>query len=75
MKNRNTMGNIEYALKNALWGLIGMIWYRNVLFRPIPGISYAQSKMMLWGLAVVCIIVGASITKERIHLENPEKKA
>lgn len=65
MKNRNTMGNIEYALKNALWGLIGMIWYRNVLFRTIPGGSYTQSKMVLWGLTIACIILGTCLTRKR----------
>lgn len=65
MKNRNTMGDIEFACDNAFWGLIAMIWYRNVLFRAIPNVSYTQSKMVLWGLAIVCIIVGASLTKER----------
>lgn len=65
MKSRNTMGNIEYTLKNALWGLIAMIWYRNVLFRTLPGESYTQSKMILWGVSIACIILGTSLTRKK----------
>ena len=65
MKNRNTMGDLAFTFDNAFWGLLAMVWYRNILFRPIPGISFTQSKIILWGLVVVCIIIGASLTKER----------
>lgn len=56
------MGSIEYAFDNAFWGLAAMAWYRNVLFRAIPGIPYTQSKIILWALATICIIVGVILT-------------
>lgn len=59
------MGKTEYAFDNAFWGLAAMAWYRNVLFRAIPGTPYIQSKIILWVLTTVCIIAGVILTNVR----------
>lgn len=65
MRCRNTMGKTAYLLNHLYWILIAMIWYRNVLFRSLPGLSLTQSRWALWGLAGVCGILGIGITWKR----------
>lgn len=39
-----------------------MLWYKNILFRCIPKISYVDSKSILWFFLVVSIIIGTFIS-------------
>lgn len=56
MKDRSTMGPIEYVFESVFWCLISMTWYKNILFRCIPNVTYVASKTALW------ILLFASIT-------------
>lgn len=66
MKDRSTMGTIEYFVENIFWGLIGMIWYRTI-FRCLPNTTYATSRIVLWFMLFVSVSVcsGCFFRKKR----------
>lgn len=55
MKDRSTMGPIEYVFESVFWCLISMTWYKNILFRCLPNMTYAASKTVLWILLFASI--------------------
>lgn len=57
MKDRSTMGKIEYVAESIFWGLISMIWYKNILFRCLPNLTYETSRLVLWGMLVASVVV------------------
>lgn len=61
MKDRSTMGTTEYIVESIFWGLIIMIWYNNVLFRCLPNVTYATSKIVLWLMMVVSVSAGSGL--------------
>ena len=51
-------GNLkEYLLDCLFYSVISMIWYRNLLFRCLPGLTYTQSKVALWGMIGISFFV------------------
>lgn len=62
MRPNNTMGKTEYIFENVFWALISMIWYKNILYRSIPGYTLALSKLVLWGLLMLFIAFGVALT-------------
>lgn len=65
MKNRNTMQERKY-ISDHLFGLVmAMIWYRNVLFTALPGVTVKQSKIILWISALVLVTFGCIITMKK----------
>lgn len=67
MKDRSTMEPIEYVVESIFWCLISMIWYKNILFRCFPNMSYTISKTILWIMLIVSIAVcyGGIFRKKR----------
>lgn len=57
MKDRSTMGKIEYVAESIFWGLISMIWYKNILFRCLPNLTYETSRLVLWGMLLASVVV------------------
>lgn len=57
MKDRSTMGPIEYIAESVFWGLISMIWYKNILFRCLPNLTYETSRAVLWSMLLASIVV------------------
>lgn len=55
MKDRSTMGPIEYVFESVFWCLISMTWYKNIIFRCIPNVTYTASKTALWILLFASI--------------------
>ena len=66
MKRRNTMEPWEYRLDLLFWSTMAMFWYRSILFRPAFALSNRQSKALLWGLVVVCVLTGYLLSR-RTH--------
>lgn len=58
MRDESTVGTVYFLLKCALYGVAGVVWYRNLLFRALPGLSYGQSWIVLWGLVAWSVITG-----------------
>jgi len=65
MKNRNTMQPREYLFDNLFWAITAMIWYRNIFFVGIPGISVGLSKLILWCIVFAFVALGYIITFQR----------
>lgn len=65
MRNRNTMDMREYLWDNLYYGLVAMVFYRNMFFRICSGLTGLQSRLLLWALAAVCIFLGVLITRKR----------
>lgn len=53
---------IIYALELVFWGLLSIYWYRSILFRVVPGMSLAQSKLLFFGLWVIASVLGYLLT-------------
>ena len=41
-----------FAAECAIYGVLSMIWYRNILFRCLPLATYGESRVILWTLVV-----------------------
>lgn len=67
MKDRSTMGSIEYVAESVFWGLISMIWYKNILFRCLPNLTYRTSRLVLWSMLLASVVVcsGCFFRKKR----------
>lgn len=59
MKDRSSMGPIEYVVESMFWGLISMIWYKNILFRCLPNLTYEISRFVLWSMMLVSIVISS----------------
>lgn len=57
MKDKSSLGSVEYIVECVFCGLISMIWYKNILFRCLENHSYAESRLFLWGLITLSIVV------------------
>lgn len=57
MKDKSTLGALEYIIECVVWGLISMIWYKNILFRCLENHSYTESRIFLWGLIALSIVL------------------
>ena len=65
MKKGNTMSIKGYIIDNAFWALFAMVCYRNLFFRHADGLTFLQSKLLLWGLVIGCVGVGVLSTVNR----------
>lgn len=61
------MGAIEYYAENIFWDLISMIWYKKTIFRCLPNVTYATSRIVLWFMLSVSVSVcsGCFFRKKR----------
>lgn len=55
MKDKSTMSLRAYLFDCLFYVAIAMIWYKNLLFRCLPGRTYEESKTVLW------VMIGFSI--------------
>lgn len=65
MMNRNTYGCCEYIGETLFYTFIGFICYKNILFRCINGMSYAQSRIILITLIITLELFGVLINLGR----------
>lgn len=56
----------DYLLDCLFYTVISMIWYRGLLFRCMPEMTYAESKVMLWCMIGISILVCTFILDWRI---------
>ena len=57
MKDKNTMGKIEYIVENIIWIVTSMIWHKKILFRCLPNITYTTSRIVLWSMLFASIAI------------------
>lgn len=70
----NTQQPFEYGLSHILWSAFSLLWYRWIIFRPLPGMSAGSSGMLLAGLVIVCAAAGWLLT-QRNHRNSLQKFA
>ena len=72
MKDRSTLGNIEFVAGVVFYDLISVIWFKSILFRCLPGMTYYNSKFILWGLLVCTAILSTILF--RYKKQNGQKQ-
>lgn len=60
MKNTKSVG--EYIKDTLFWGFMSMLWYRRSVFRSLPNCTLTQSKLILWLMFCILLVVGISLT-------------
>ena len=55
----------KFIADHLVWLVTAMIWYRNVFFVGIPGMTVSQSKRILWLSVLVLVALGCIITIKR----------
>lgn len=58
MRTNNSLAIPGFVSAHLLWGLISWIWYKNILFRCLPSLSFAESKLMLLVIIVLSCVIG-----------------
>lgn len=59
---KNTLSGKEYLWNYLFWGVIGYIWYQNLLFTNIEGMTVFQSNLVLIGSMVIGFIVNTVLS-------------
>ena len=62
MRNVNTMSNREFLILNIVYSLVLMFAYRTICFKNIYGISYIWSKVFLWSLLAIFVVLGIVVS-------------
>lgn len=65
IKDRSTKTLTSFLLTCGGYAIAAFIWYRNLLFRCMPGMTYSQSRLLLSGMMVGCILLGAFVLFRR----------
>lgn len=68
MSNTNTLERIEYICITLFYAGLFMISYRSLIFQNIYGVTYRDSKAILWCLVIILVIVGIGVSL--IHQRN-----
>ena len=63
MRRRNTMERWEYRLNLLFWSIMGMFWYRTMLFRPALALSSQRSRALLWLLVLELVVIGHQLSQ------------
>lgn len=58
MEDNNILEKWEFVLAHIFYVFITMFWYKNILFRCIGNLSFTESKIILWGLIILCSVIG-----------------
>lgn len=53
----------SYRIELVFWTGLCMFWYRSVLFRPVLELSNRQSRLLLWALAVMGVLLGYLLSR------------
>ena len=65
MKTNNTMSKGAYFLKHLLYLFIGYIWYNNLLFQCLNGMTYRQSRTIFWLIIISGCTICYALTYEK----------
>ena len=65
MNTKNTKGRIEFIIDHVWWAFIAWIWYRNILFRCLGYHSLKESKLILFGMILLCCTAGIFLQMKR----------
>ncbi len=65
MRDKSTMNAAEFIAACVFYGLVGMIWYRILLFRCLGTLTYAQSRLTLLLMLAVSALTGCFLLFRR----------
>ena len=65
MRNKNTMGRLEYVWANLYWAFLGFLLYRDYLFLPLFAFDNRQSLFLLAGFVILGVSIGIFLTHKR----------
>lgn len=65
MTRSNKLSKIELIVATIQWSIWIMIFYRNIIFRTIHGLSLAWSRGILWAMILVFIPLGTLVSWNR----------
>lgn len=61
----NTMGRIEFIAESLFWMLVGLFWFHQLCFLPLPGVSSVTSGWILWAVIGVGTACGMACAYRR----------
>lgn len=61
----NTLSSFHYVKDSYLFAVLMFLAYGNMIFKPIPGISYRNSMFILYGICAVVTTSGVYFTRKR----------
>lgn len=67
MKDKSTMSLGAYLFDCLFYTAFSMIWYKNLLFRCMPGRTYTESKTILWVMIGLSILICAYALNRRMR--------
>lgn len=67
MKDKSTMSLGAYLFDCLFYTAFSMIWYKNLLFRCMPGRTYTESKTILWVMIGLSILICACALNRRMR--------
>lgn len=59
---KNTLSGQEYLWDYLFWGVVGYIWYHNLLFTNIEELTVFQSNLVLIGSMVIGFIINTVLS-------------
>ena len=65
MREARASGAAGYLFDCLFYTFVSMVWYKNLLFRCLPGRTYAESSLILWGLVGLSLLVCAFLLNRR----------
>lgn len=65
MTNNNTISKWGYIFEHIFWGVLSMVWFNNILFRNVDGLTFNQSRLFLWLALIVSATLGIAFTWEK----------
>lgn len=69
MNNINKQTKREYFFNNIIYAVLVFIWYKASLLRSVPGLTRADSVLLLWGMIIISLTIGI-ITRWRKRRNN-----
>lgn len=61
MKDKSCLQIKEFLLQCILHCLVIMIWYKKLIFRCLGNLTYTESRIVLWTMLLVSILMGAFV--------------
>ena len=65
MSNNNTISKWGYIFDHIFWGVLSMVWFNNILFRNVDGLTFNQSRLFLLLALIVSATLGIVFTWEK----------
>lgn len=62
MKNKNSIGLLEFWISAVFWIFVSLSWYKRILFRCLTNKTYIESLFVMYGIIIITILIAIFIT-------------